>query len=51
MLNNFPCVMARWTQFSLSLLEHLVNPAKCVQELYRVVKQGGAAIIQLPNLR
>jgi SAM-dependent methyltransferase len=43
--------MARWTQFSLSLLEHLGNPAECVQELYRVLKQGGVAIIQLPNLQ
>jgi SAM-dependent methyltransferase len=51
MLNNFHCVMVRWTQFSLSLLEHLGNPAKCVQELYRVLKQGGVAIIQLPNLQ
>jgi SAM-dependent methyltransferase len=51
MLNNFPCVMARWTQSSLSLLEHLRNPAKCVQELYRVLKQGGVAIFQIPNLQ
>jgi ubiquinone/menaquinone biosynthesis C-methylase UbiE len=51
MLNNFHCVMARWTQFSLTLLEHLENPDKCVQELYRVLKQGAAAIIQLPNLQ
>jgi ubiquinone/menaquinone biosynthesis C-methylase UbiE len=36
---------------ALSLLEHLGNPDKCVQELYRVLKQGGAAIIQLPNLQ
>jgi SAM-dependent methyltransferase len=43
--------MVRWTQFSLSLLEHLENPAKCVQELYRVLKQDGVAIIQLPNLQ
>jgi SAM-dependent methyltransferase len=43
--------MVRWTQFSLSLLEHLENPAKCVQELYRVLRQGGVAIIQLPNLQ
>ena len=51
MLNNFPCVMARWMQSSLSLLEHLGNPAKCVQELYRVLRQGGVAIIQVPNLQ
>jgi SAM-dependent methyltransferase len=51
MPTNFLSVMARWTQFSLSLLEHLENPAKCVQELYRVLRQGGAAIIQLPNLQ
>jgi len=51
MLNNFPCVIARWTQSSLSLLEHHGNPAKCVRELYRVLKQGGVAIIQLPNLQ
>jgi ubiquinone/menaquinone biosynthesis C-methylase UbiE len=37
--------------FSLSLLEHLGNPAKYVQELYRVLKQSGIAIIQLPNLQ
>jgi ubiquinone/menaquinone biosynthesis C-methylase UbiE len=36
---------------SLSLLEHLGNPDKCVQELYRALKQGAAAIIQLPNLQ
>jgi ubiquinone/menaquinone biosynthesis C-methylase UbiE len=35
----------------LSLLEHLENPAKCVEELYRVLKYGGTAIIQLPNLQ
>jgi ubiquinone/menaquinone biosynthesis C-methylase UbiE len=43
--------MVRWTLFSLSLLEHLEKPAECVQELYRVLKQGGVAIIQLPNLQ
>jgi SAM-dependent methyltransferase len=36
---------------SLSLLEHLGNPAKCVQELYRILRQGGVAIIQIPNLQ
>ena len=36
---------------SISLLEHLENPAKCVEELYRVLKYGGTAIIQLPNLQ
>jgi len=35
----------------LSLLEHLKNPEKCVKELYRVLKYGGTAIIQLPNLQ
>jgi len=37
--------------FSLSLLEHLENPEKCVEELYRVLRHGGTAIIQLPNLQ
>ena len=36
---------------SISLLEHLGNPAKCVQELYRILRQGGVAIIQIPNLQ
>ena len=36
---------------SLSLLEHLENPEKCVEELYRVLKYGGTVIIQLPNLQ
>ena len=36
---------------SLSLLEHLENPGKCVEELYRVLRRGGTAIIQLPNLQ
>jgi SAM-dependent methyltransferase len=36
---------------SLSLLEHLKNPAKYVGELYRVLRHGGTAIIQLPNLQ
>jgi len=44
-------VMALWTAFSLSLLEHLENPGKCVVELYRVLRYGGTAIIQLPNLQ
>jgi len=35
----------------LSLLEHLKKPEKCVEELYRVLKYGGTAIIQLPNLQ
>jgi ubiquinone/menaquinone biosynthesis C-methylase UbiE len=35
----------------LSLLEHLKSPEKCVEELYRVLKYGGTAIIQLPNLQ
>ena len=47
----FPSVMARRTAFSLSLLEHLENPAKCVEELYRVLRYGGAVIIQLPNFQ
>jgi ubiquinone/menaquinone biosynthesis C-methylase UbiE len=36
---------------SISLLEHLENPAKWVQELYRILRQGGVAIIQIPNLQ
>ena len=36
---------------SLSLLEHLENPQRCVEELYRVLRYGGTAIIQLPNLQ
>ena len=36
---------------SISLLEHLGNPAKCVHELNRVLRRDGAAIIQLPNLQ
>jgi len=36
---------------SISLLEHLENPEKCVKELYRVLRHGGIAIIQLPNLQ
>jgi len=35
----------------LSLLEHLKKPEKCVEELYRVLKYGETAIIQLPNLQ
>jgi ubiquinone/menaquinone biosynthesis C-methylase UbiE len=34
---------------SLSLLEHLKDLQKFVEELYRVLKYGGTAIIQLPN--
>ena len=37
--------------FSLSLLEHLQNPSEHIKELYRVLKKGGKAIIQLPNLQ
>ena len=36
---------------SLSLLEHLENPLKCMEELYRVLRNGGTAIIQIPNLQ
>jgi len=36
---------------SLSLLEHLENPEKSVEELYRVLRRGGTAVIQLPNLQ
>jgi len=36
---------------SISLLEHLENPEKCVKELYRILRHGGTAIIQLPNLQ
>lgn len=36
---------------ALPLLEHLENPEKCVKELYRVLRYGGTAIIQLPNLQ
>ena len=36
---------------TLSLLEHLEKPEKCVKELYRVLRHGGIAIIQLPNLQ
>lgn len=36
---------------SLSLLEHLKDPWRSVEELYRVLKYGGTAIIQLPNLQ
>ena len=34
---------------SLSLLEHLENPGKAVEELRRVLSHGGVAVIQLPN--
>jgi len=44
-------VMAWWTAFSLSLLEHLKDPRRSVEELYRVLKHGGTAVIQLPNLQ
>jgi len=40
-----------WTPFSLSLLEHLENPRRCIEEFYRVLKCGGMAIIQLPSLQ
>ena len=36
---------------TLSLLEHLEKPEKCAKELYRVLRYGGTAIIQLPNLQ
>ncbi len=36
---------------SLSLLEHLKYPEKCVEELYRVLKNGGRVVIQIPNLQ
>ena len=36
---------------SISLLEHLENPEKCMKELYRVLRHDGTAIIQLPNLQ
>jgi 2-polyprenyl-3-methyl-5-hydroxy-6-metoxy-1,4-benzoquinol methylase len=44
-------MMARWTAFSLSLLEHVKDPQRSVEELYRVLKYGGTAVIQLPNLQ
>jgi len=36
---------------SISLLEHLKDPRRSVEELYRVLKYSGIAIIQLPNLQ
>jgi len=36
---------------AISLLEHLENPKRCVEELYRVLKCDGIAVIQLPNLQ
>jgi ubiquinone/menaquinone biosynthesis C-methylase UbiE len=36
---------------SFSLLEHLKDPRRSVEELYRVLKYGGTAVIQLPNLQ
>jgi ubiquinone/menaquinone biosynthesis C-methylase UbiE len=36
---------------SFSLLELLKDPRRSVEELYRVLKYGGTAIIQLPNLQ
>lgn len=39
------CILA------LSFLEHLENPEKYLKELYRVLRHGGTAIIQLPNLQ
>jgi len=36
---------------SISLLEHLKDPRRSVEELYRVLRYGGTAIIRLPNLQ
>lgn len=34
----------------LDVLEHLPEPARCVREVYRVLKKGGRAITQVPFL-
>lgn len=39
------------TSFSLSLMEHVENPAGHVEDLKNVVKRGGWLILQLPNLQ
>jgi len=36
---------------ALSLLEHLKRPERCIEELWRVLRRHGTAIIQLPNLQ
>jgi SAM-dependent methyltransferase len=36
---------------SFSLIERLQKPAEHVKELYRVLRRGGVAIIQLPNIQ
>ncbi len=43
--NSVDCIL------SLSLMEHLQKPSKHLEELRRVLKTGGRAIIQLPNLQ
>jgi len=36
--------------FCLELLEHLIFPAKCVQEANRVLKKDGHLIVSVPNI-
>jgi len=42
--NEFKCV------FALSLLEHLINPCRYMQECYRVLKDDGLLVILTPNI-
>jgi SAM-dependent methyltransferase len=42
--NQFDCV------FGLSVLEHLLNPCRYLNECRRVLKEGGALIILTPNI-
>lgn len=41
---QFSCV------FALSVLEHLLNPCRFMQEGHRVLKQGGRLVILTPNI-
>lgn len=41
--SSFDCALC------LEVIEHLKNPAACLQEIYRVLKPGGHLIISTPN--
>ncbi len=42
--NRFNCI------FGLSILEHLMNPCRYLNECYRVLDKGGTLIIFTPNI-